>query len=293
MTQKSSYCISNYGATFSELISQNSSTLQDITLLNAWEHTRRGEAETEPPWMSDMPSRQLYISDPRTWSGPIFNGPRWRLLGHLIREELDLNWGKGIRHVRIDQLELDEQKLDTFLKDRTVDKFSQLKILVLRSLPEQVRYVPPSQVSLPQGQNVPSRTNVLRSTPYPHLPFGPTLPKDIADVREGLLALKIAAQDLPSLLVIVVDEFKFWLQRVVKGSDHDHDNGKPKVRFLRHALEDPIQEAIIFQTMDKYDWDFLADREDCLPEEAPKEQVHWANRMVCRPEIKKAEEESG
>lgn len=101
----------------------------------------------------------------------------------------------------------------------------------------------PREVSPLQYQHVLTGRDVLRSTPYPYLPFGPTLPKDMADVEEGLLAMKIAAKDLPSLRVIVVDEFKTWLQRADK--DNDHDNEKLKVRFLRHALEEPGQEAAV------------------------------------------------
>lgn len=89
--------------------------------------------------------------------------------------------------------------------------------------------------------------------------------------------------------MIVVDEFKFWLQRADK--DNDHDNEKPKVWILHHVLEKPDQDTVVFQIVDKHDWDLLADREDCVPEEAPKEQVQWANRLVYRPDIERVDGE--
>lgn len=118
--------------------------------------------------------------------------------GEVLCGEPDMEvWGKGMRHMRINQLDLDKQKLEAFLIDRAMDKSSQLKVLVLRSLPEQVRYVQLREVSPLQYQHVLTGRNVLRSAPYPYLPFGPTLPKDMADVKERLLAMKIVAQDIP------------------------------------------------------------------------------------------------
>ena len=183
--------------------------------------------------------------------------------------------------MRIDQLDL--AKLKIYATDQAGHKFSQLKIVVLRSLPEQVRYEPPENARTTRYPYLPTGNSVLRSTPYPYLPFGPTLPEDMSTLREGRMATEIATHNLPSLRVIVVGEYKFWLQRMA--NNNDHASRRPKVWFLRHALEDPGQEAVIGQVMGKDDWDFVADGEDCLPEQAPREQVHWANRLVYRPRV--------
>lgn len=202
----------------------------------------------------------------------------WRLHGGLCWGKSDCKpWGQGVRHLRIDQLDLVKLKISTI--DQAVDDFSQLKIIVLRSLPEQIYYEP--------ATNVASVKSVLRSAPYPYLPFGPNLAEDMNTLREGQMAVEIATQKLPSLRMIVVGEYKFWLQRLAKGNDHN--DGRPKVWFLRRALEDPGEEAVIAQVMDKDDWDFVADREDCLPEKAPREQVRRANRLVYRPRVERAD----
>lgn len=83
------------GATFSELVGQNSSTLQDITLLNAWQDAREHSRKTAPSWIPDIPFQQLYISKPSKWSGPVIptrpdllEGPLWRLKVKSFAENL-------------------------------------------------------------------------------------------------------------------------------------------------------------------------------------------------------------
>lgn len=280
--------------TFSSLLGQNSDTLREITLLDAWQNICEDGGETEPPWVSLMPLQQLYLSKPSQRSGPrLYPRPMtsetlaWRLHGGLQWGESDCSfWGQGVRHLRVDQLDLVKLKVSTI--DQAADGFRQLKIIVLRSLPEQIYYEPSAMVSrATRHPYVQTGKSVLHSTPYPHLPFGPDLPQDMDALREGRMAKEIAVQNLPSLRVIVVGEYKFWLQRLAE--ENDHKNRSPKVWFLRHALEDPGQEAVIGQVMDRDDWDFVADREDCLPEKAPKEQVRRANRLIYRPGIERVD----
>lgn len=288
--QASIYNTCHHYDTFNGLLSQNSDTLREITLLNAWQDTREDGTEVEPQWIEDMPLKQLYVSKPPRKNGPrirvpleISNTLAWRLRGATRSRESDGKiWGTGIRHMRIDQL--DFAKLEISPIDQSTDKFSQLKILVLRSSPKQVRYEPPKNSSRStQYPYLPTGASVLRSVPYPYLPFGPSLPKDVADLREGQIVTEIATQDLPSLRVVVVGEYKFWLQRLAK--ENGLSDPRPKVWFLRHALEDPSQESMILRIMDRRDWEFTAERDDCLPERAPMEQVHWANRLTYRPRI--------
>ena len=205
----------------------------------------------------------------------------WRLHGGLDWGKSDCKpWGQGVRHLRIDQLDLGKLKISTI--DQAVDDFRQLKIIVLRSLPEQLYYEPARRRPYVTGVK-----SVLRSSPYPYLPFGPNLAEDMNTLREGQMAVEIASQNLPSLRMFVVGEYKFWLQRLAKGNDDD--DGRPKVWFLRRALEDPSEEAVIAQVMDRDDWDFVADREDCLPEQAPREQVRRANRLIYRPRVERTD----
>ena len=280
--------------TFSALLGQNSNTLQEITLLDAWRDTREDSREKRPPWVPEMQLQQIYISKPTGRSGrrmrtlpQIVDTLAWRLHGGLRFGQIDFKiWGEGVRHMRIDQLDLGKLQVSNI--DQAVDKFGQLKILVLRSLPEQERYELSEKVSRSsEFLYPPPGPSVLRSKPYPHLPFGPTLPEDMNALKEGRIAREIATQDLPSLRVIVVGEYKFWLQRMTE--DNDHDDRRPKVWFLRHALENASQEAVIGQILDRDDWNFVADREDCLLMRAPMEQVHWANRLVYRSRVEKVD----
>lgn len=281
--------------TFSGLLSQNGNTLQEITLLDAWQDTREFGAENEPPWVDDMPLRQLCISKPSSRSGPwirvrpgVSDTLAWRVHGGFRGGNSDRKvWQKGICHMRIDQLDLASLRISPI--DQAMDKFSQLKILILRSLPEQVRYeLPKNESRSTQYPYLPTGASVLRSAPYPYLPFGPSLPKDIGDLREGQIAMEIVTQDLPSLRVIAVGEFKFWLQRMA--GEGDQKDQRPTIWFLRRALEDSEQELVIAEIMSREDWAFLAEREDCMPERAPREQVNWANRLIYRSRIERVDE---
>ena len=70
----------------------------------------------------------------------------WHLHGGLRFGESNCRlWGKGVCHVRIDQLELAKLKNSTI--DQAVEKFSPLKILFLKSIPEQVRYEPSERLN--------------------------------------------------------------------------------------------------------------------------------------------------
>ena len=254
--QASLYNTCHHYDTFNEFLDQNTHTLREITLLNAWQNPREDGTEIEPPWIEDMPSKQLYVSKPSRRTGPRIHVPldisktlAWCLHGVTRSEKPNGKiWETGIRHMRIDQL--DFAKLETSPVDQATEKFSQLKILVLRSLPDQVRYEPPKNIACSTHYPyLPTGASVLRSAPYPYLPFGPSLPKDVGDLREGQIAMEIATQDLPSLRVVVVGEYKFWLQRLAE--ENNLSNPSPKVWFLRHALEEPSQDFIILQTMDR------------------------------------------
>ncbi len=69
-------------------------------------------------------------------------------------------WGYRVRHLRIDQIDINQLKVNKI--DDDSNGFRQLKILVLRPVAEQV-------VNQVYGVGI-------RSLPYPFEPFGPDLP---------------------------------------------------------------------------------------------------------------------
>ena len=171
-----------------------------------------------------------------------------------------LTWGSGIKHVNIDQVNLQELSINAI--DPLKFKLEHLKIIILRPTAEQLFN--------------PLINRGYRSLPSPLEPFGPDLPDDMSTVRESQIAEEIAHQDLQALRIVVVGRYRYWVQRPKP------DRNDRKIWFLRRALEDPEQEAEILHTMDRDDWEFLADRFVGLAEDATIEKIHHANRVVYR-----------
>jgi len=101
---------------------------------------------------------------------------------------------------------------------------------------------------------------------------------DMNTLRETQIAQETAAQDLPSLRIIAIGRYKYWVQ------EKQCKTSSRNLWFLRRALEYPEQEAEILRIMDQDDWIFLADRSICLPQMFFVEQGHKANRVVYRNE---------
>lgn len=161
-----------------------------------------------------------------------------------------------MRHLRLDQVDIEN------LRVNSID--NEFKLLILRTAAEQV-YSPFTGTG-------------FRALPYPVIPVGPDLPTDMNSLRESQIAREIAVQDLPSLCLIMVGQFKYWVR------EKHPEKGSRKVRFLRRALEDLEQETEILRTIDRDDWDFLADRSDALAKVPTEEARNWANRVVYRNE---------
>ena len=103
--------------------------------------------------------------------------------------------------------------------------------------------------------------------------FEPFLPNDISSSRAGRVATAIAAQDLPLLRVIVVGDYRFWVERF--------PGRQRRFRwYLRKALEDLSQSQKILRIMDQSDWDFLAEKPEQLNMYPPADIAHEVNRLV-------------
>lgn len=250
-----------------EILARHSSTLRQITLFNAWLIFQPYSHDVDPPWQSFMEFSQLYLAKHTKSSFFIHDDDdnlHFRIFGNLTRA---CKWGLGVRHVRIDQVDINGLKVNRI--DQPCDGLEQLRVLVLRALPEPAK--------IPMGHSG------LGSLPYPHEPFGPSLPDDMNTLKEFQIAKAIANQKLPSLRIISVGRYRFWVQRP---ADPRGDPTSPPattktvVWYLRRALEDPHQESDISRLVRPDDWKFLADRSDCLAETASDEPIRLANRLV-------------
>lgn len=244
----------------SEVFARHSSTLRQITLFNAWLIFQPYSHDVDPPWHSFMEFSQLYLAKHTKSSFFTLDDDdnlHFRIFGNLTRA---CKWGLGVRHVRIDQIDINGLKVNRI--DQLCNGLKQLRVLVLRALPEPAK--------------IPTGHSGLGFLPYPHEPFGPSLPDDMNTLKEFQIAKAIAHQDLPSLRIISVGRYRFWVQRRRAAAT------SATVWFLRRALEDPQQEAEISRLVHPDDWKFLADRSDCLAETASDEPIRLANRLVYR-----------
>ena len=235
---------------FDRLLTRHLATLKKLTFLNVWRNS--DNANTSYPSITSMHLWQVYLVE--STSDSSLNS---RIFGNDSDRQ---TWGPGMRHLRLDRVNINNFPVNSI--DHEPDTLKQLKVLILRTAVEQVSD-PLSGIG-------------FRGLPYPVLPFGPDLPTDINSLRESRIAQKIAVQDLPSLRIIMVGKFKYWVQEMYP------NKGSRKVWFLRRALEDPEQEKEILRTINRNDWDFLADRSDALGEDRTEEARRWANRAVYR-----------
>lgn len=250
-----------------DIFARHSSTLRQITLFNAWLNFQPYCPDVDPPWQSFMEFSQLYLTKHSKSSFLTHDDNlHFRIFGNINRAS---KWGLGVRQIRIDQVDINGLKVNRI--DEPCNGLKKLRILVLRTLPE-----PTGRQMEPSG---------VGSLPYPHEPFGPCLPDDMNTLKETKIAKAIAAQDLPSLRLLAVGRYRFWLQRQEVTIDAHGTSGCrpiPFVWFLRRALEDPLQAAEIARLVPPDDWTFLADRSDHLTEAASDEPIRLANRLVYR-----------
>lgn len=247
-------------------IEDHSKSLKHITLLNAWLNFQAYTLDIDQPWSSFMDVWHVYLSEhPKTYFyRNEYNKLRWRVFGN---NECSMKWGSSVSRMRIDQVNLHDLEVNRI--DNVSDGLQQLRVLVLQPLAQQVCDY--------------SKLNGIRSVPYPYEPFGPELPDNVDILNEGKIAQAISAQDLPALRIIAVGRYRFWLENlpISKANDSCHR----KVWFLRRALQNAEQEAEILRTVNKEDWQFLADRSDCLAQGASQEHVRESNRLVYRKKI--------
>lgn len=245
-----------------EVLARHSPTLRQITLFNAWLNFQSCSPDVDPPWQSFMEFSQLYLAKhPKSSFFIHDNNLHWLIFGNINRAS---KWGLGVRQIRIDQVDLNGLKVNRI--DEPSDGLQHLRILTLRTLQE--------QLEIHKGHGG------LGYLPCSHEPLGPSLPNDMDTLKEAEIAKAIAAQELPSLRIISVGRFRFWVQHQ---SARKSDVDCPKVVwFLHRALEDAEQEAEIMRVVHPDDWKFLADQSDCLAETASDESVRLANRLVYR-----------
>lgn len=251
-----------------EIFARHSSTLRQITLFNAWLGFQPYTPDTYPPWISFMEFSQLYLAEhPKSSFFTHDENLHWRIFGNINRAS---KWGLGVQQIRIDQVDINELKVNRI--DESCNGLKQLRILVLRARSKSAK--------LCMGRSE------LGSLPLPlHEPFGPYLPDDMDTLKETEIAKAIAAQELPSLRIISVGRYRFWVQHRTAKIDSQSTRGSSPskvVWFLRRALEDPLQEAEIMRVVHPDDWNFLADRSNCLAEGACDESIRLANRLVYR-----------
>lgn len=236
-------------------------TVQKLTFLDAWENYADRSWDiycSLVPWMHLW---QAYLTEPEPMAScdTEHRTLKWKIFGNISEPQM---YRSDIRHLRLDHINI--QALEVNKIDERSQGLQQLKVLFLRPLAKQVRD--------------PMTGEGFRSLPYPVEFFGPDLPANMDTLRESQIAQEIAAQKLPSLRIIAVGRYKYW----VEGKQREASSRK--VWFLRRALEDPQQEAEILRTMDQDDWSFLADRSNCIAESPTTEQISKANRAVYRNE---------
>ena len=165
-------------------------------------------------------------------------------------------WAQNLSHIRVDQLDLEQLIVDTIDKDLRA-----LKVVFLR----------------PWYQGGYS-WNKEKGDPYFPEHSESSMPGILSSFTEGRIATAIAAQNLPSLRITAVGEFRFWVEHFT-----GHTQGY-RVWSLRRALDDLSQSEEIFKLLDKEDWSFLAERpEPLIPDYQGKfeeEQEHHGNYMV-------------
>ena len=217
-----------YWSSFEKLLTTYCATLQTVTFLNIWGSSIAHSYDTAASsTVRSMHLWQAYLTRPYPSPPKIdYHVLKWRIFSNGSHRQ---RWGSEMRHLRVDQIQIDRLRIDKI--DHDPDDLQHLKVLVLRPMAHQARD--------------PVYGPGYRAYPYPCEPFGPDLPADLNSLRESEIAQAIAAQDLPSLRIIIVGRYKYWVQ--VK----QHSQGLRRVWFLRRALEDSIQEAEILRLMDR------------------------------------------
>ena len=223
-----------------------SSVSKKSVLLDVWDNCELIPGWREVRWNTYGFRLQLYLSGPPAigrddirimWIDQL----SVRIFGFPAK---DVRWRSDIRHIRIDQVDASTLVVDPI--DSRSQGLQELKVLVLR--PPERRKPGPWYWTL-ETQETESCYDV---------PSGPSLPEMIDVVPECKAAAMIAKQNLPSLRVIAVGKYQFWVQHclvsVQNESKIDH-----RLWIFSRALEDSEQKAQIMSVMNEDDWDFLAD----------------------------------
>ena len=216
---------------------------QHIVLLDAWKSHSSLNLNTLHPFSHLL---QLHLAEPPPKQRDEFqnddfiqsiwqNNLSTRIFGHGTQPS---NWGSELRHLRIDQIDFRALRIDSI--DSSGQGLKKLRVLVLRP--------PPTKTPGPW-------TWSLERDPYPNEPFGPPLPpfQQMMNHPESIIAHEIAMQDLPSLRLIAVGKYRFWVHHN-KRSKHSSTKKpkKPTLCFLRHAL-DEVEEELVLRTITRKD----------------------------------------
>ncbi len=246
--------------------------LQHIILLDAWKNHAFLNLNTLQPFSHLL---QLHLAEPPPKQRDEFQNDDFiqniwqhnlstRIFGYGTHPP---SWGSELRHLRIDQIDFRALRIDSI--DSPDQGLKNLRVLVLR----------------PPPTKIPGRwTWILERESYPNDPFGPPLPApaQMLSLPEAVIARVISTQDLPCLRLIAVGKYRFWVHHNIRTRKHSRTKKpkKPTLWFLRHALQDKVEEKLVLRTIIRKDWEFLGDKAERLETEAAAEEKRGASRGV-------------
>lgn len=181
------------------------------------------------------------------------------------------SWGAKVEHLRIDNVDVDR----TCISDRlSIDpaQLRKLKVLVIRGFPRHRRG---EWVWEAQDEG---KTYGRLGRPLP--------PPDERQGENKFLEWRIADAirqlDLPSLRMIVIDDYHFWVWRL---SDYG-DSVRPPQQFptipMSDAMGMKVHADTIATEMKKWDWDFIMNVSSVLSQDAREEFRKAASKAVFR-----------
>ena len=184
-----------------------------------------------------------------------------------------LHWCEAIEHLRIDNVDLDREHSPHDLDSDGLDLKS-LKVLILNGLPKDVA------------------SESVWNLDIDRKPFG-RLGRPItsgkgakSDLRAWGVANAIMRLQCPSLRIVVVNDYHFWISKM----DDIGKAGEPQSRSccaipMSDAMENEVHRERIAREVTQFDWDFVMNDSPVLPKDARREFVRAANKVVFIKEI--------
>ena len=147
------------------------------------------------------------------------------------------SWIPGLRHLRLESVDMDKLKVDPV--DDVRFGLKGLKVFIS----------PSSRTSFTSyGRILP------RAVPrhFSKLQF----PQRADDFTEGRLASELVRQDLPCLRIIIFGEYQFWVERF------PNNEAGPQLWYMHTAVADHEQRRKMSECLDEKDWEFLQNPPD-------------------------------